>query len=247
MADRTAGQRDEEGVRRVVERLAMMLTEWGFPRMPARVLGSMMTADEDSLTAADLAERLGVSAAAISGAVRYLTHIGMISKEPAPGPEAARHRRDADRGGHRSADAGVRPPGDDRHPRRRRPALDRRPARGPGGDRLRGDLHRLLRPADRAGGVRRRAAPGHPERRHPLHPRGPRHRGVRLLEAGQADLHLGDAMSTRPELPEASAADEARPAELRGSWSGEKGQLAMFSKSGEVKSLSRSSWISRSG
>src|SRR6266511_435432 len=80
MADRTAGQRDEEGVRRFVERLAMMLTEWGFPRMPARVLGSMMTADEDSLTAADLAERLGVSAAAISGAVRYLTHIGMISR-----------------------------------------------------------------------------------------------------------------------------------------------------------------------
>src|SRR6266540_3861367 len=64
MADRTAGQRDEEGVRRFVERLAMMLTEWGFPRMPARVLGSMMTADEDSLTAADLAERLGVIAAA---------------------------------------------------------------------------------------------------------------------------------------------------------------------------------------
>src|SRR6266536_1585896 len=92
MADRTAGQRDEEGVRRFVERLAMMLTEWGFPRMPARVLGSMMTADEDSLTAADLAERLGVSAAAISGAVRYLTHIGMISKEPAPGSRRDRYR-----------------------------------------------------------------------------------------------------------------------------------------------------------
>jgi DNA-binding transcriptional regulator GbsR (MarR family) len=92
MADRTAGQRDEEGVRRFVERLAMMLMEWGFPRMPARVLGSMMTADEDSLTAADLAERLGVSAAAISGAVRYLTHIGMISKEPVPGSRRDRYR-----------------------------------------------------------------------------------------------------------------------------------------------------------
>src|SRR6266487_4906160 len=92
MADRTRGQRDEEGVRRFVEHLAMMLAEWGFPRMPARVLGSMMTADEDSLTAADLAERLGVSAAAISGAVRYLTHIGMISKEPAPGSRRDRYR-----------------------------------------------------------------------------------------------------------------------------------------------------------
>src|SRR6266542_5062640 len=92
MADRTAGQRDEEGVRRFVERLAMMLTEWGFPRMPARVLGSMMTADEDSLTAADLAERLGVSVAAISGAVRYLSHIGMVSREPVPGSRRDRYR-----------------------------------------------------------------------------------------------------------------------------------------------------------
>src|SRR6266487_7200304 len=96
MADRTRGQRDEEGVRRFVEHLAMMLAEWGFPRMPARVLGSMMTADEDSLTAADLAERLGVSAAAISGAVRYLTHIGMISKEPVPASRRDRYRLPAD-------------------------------------------------------------------------------------------------------------------------------------------------------
>lgn len=85
MADRTQGQRDEEGVRRFVEHLAMMLTEWGFPRMPARVLGSMMTAEEDSLTAADLAERLDVSAAAISGAVRYLTRIGLINRVPVRG------------------------------------------------------------------------------------------------------------------------------------------------------------------
>ena len=92
MTDRTRGHRDEEGVRRFVEQLAMMLAEWGFPRMPARVLGSMMTADEDSLTAADLAERLGVSAAAISGAVRYLNHIGMLAREPAPGSRRDRYR-----------------------------------------------------------------------------------------------------------------------------------------------------------
>lgn len=51
-----------------------------------------MTADEDSLTAADLAERLGVSAAAISGAVRYLSHIGMVSREPVPGSRRDRYR-----------------------------------------------------------------------------------------------------------------------------------------------------------
>lgn len=92
MADERRGRRDEEGIRRFVEHLAMMLTEWGFPRMPARILGSMMTADEDSLTAADLAERLGVSPAAISGAVRYLTHIGLINREPVPGSRRDRYR-----------------------------------------------------------------------------------------------------------------------------------------------------------
>jgi DNA-binding transcriptional regulator GbsR (MarR family) len=92
MADARRGQRDEEGVRRFIEHLAMMLTEWGFPRMPARILGTMMTADEDSLTAADLAERLGVSPAAVSGAVRYLTHIGMINREPIPGSRRDRYR-----------------------------------------------------------------------------------------------------------------------------------------------------------
>jgi predicted transcriptional regulator len=92
MADRTRGQRDEEGARRFVEHLAMMLTEWGFPRMPARVLGSMMTADEDSLTAADLAERLDVSAAAISGAVRYLTRIGLINRVPVRGSRRDSYR-----------------------------------------------------------------------------------------------------------------------------------------------------------
>lgn len=92
MADGGLGRRNEEGVRRFVEHLAMMLTEWGFPRMPARVLGSMMTADEDSLSAADLAERLGVSPAAISGAVRYLTHIGLINREPVPGSRRDRYR-----------------------------------------------------------------------------------------------------------------------------------------------------------
>src|SRR5262245_47418683 len=92
MVDRTPGPRDEEGVRQFVEHMAMMLTEWGFPRMPARVLGSMMTADEDSLTAADLAERLGVSPAAISGAVRYLTHIGLISRVPVAGSRRDRYR-----------------------------------------------------------------------------------------------------------------------------------------------------------
>lgn len=76
--------RDEEGVKRFVEHMAMTWADWGFPRMPARVLMTMMAADEDVLTSTELADRLEVSPAAISGAVRYLIQIGMIRRHPAP-------------------------------------------------------------------------------------------------------------------------------------------------------------------
>jgi DNA-binding transcriptional regulator GbsR (MarR family) len=82
--------RDEEAARQSAERMAMMLTDWGFPRMPARVLMTVMTADEELLTAADIGDRLGVSPAAVSGAVRYLIQLGMLGREPMPGS-----RRDA--------------------------------------------------------------------------------------------------------------------------------------------------------
>ena len=70
----------------------MMLADMGFPRMPSRVLMTMMSAEETSLTAGDLAERLGVSAAAISGAVRYLMQMGFVVREPAPGSRRDRYR-----------------------------------------------------------------------------------------------------------------------------------------------------------
>lgn len=90
--DATSRGRDEAGVRRFVEHLAMTLDDLGFPRMPARVLVAMMAADEASLTAGDLAERLEVSPAAISGAVRYLSHMGLIVREPAPGSRTHHYR-----------------------------------------------------------------------------------------------------------------------------------------------------------
>ena len=92
MPDRSRGRRDEQAVRRFVEHMAMTLADWGFPRMPARVLMTMMSSDEGSLTAADLAEQLGVSPAAISGAVRYLTHVGLLAREPVPGSRRDRYR-----------------------------------------------------------------------------------------------------------------------------------------------------------
>ena len=87
-----APTRDEEAMRTFVEQMARMLADWGFPRMAGRVLFVMMGADEPALTAGELAERLGVSPAAISGAVRYLIHINMVAREPVPGSRRDRYR-----------------------------------------------------------------------------------------------------------------------------------------------------------
>lgn len=84
--------RDEVALRRFVEHMAMVLNDMGFPRMPARVLITLMSADEDALTAAELGERLDVSAGAISGAVRYLIQVGMVVREPAPGSRRELYR-----------------------------------------------------------------------------------------------------------------------------------------------------------
>ncbi|WP_117215402.1 GbsR/MarR family transcriptional regulator [Allorhizocola rhizosphaerae] len=78
-------QRDETAMRQFVEYMGRLLADWGLPRMAARVLFCLMAAEERSLTAGELGERLGASPAAISGAVRYLTQIQMVVREPVPG------------------------------------------------------------------------------------------------------------------------------------------------------------------
>ena len=75
----------EEGRRRFVERFGVLLTEAGMPRMPARVFACILAADEARLTAGEIGERLGVSPAAVSGAVRYLIQAGMIVRGREPG------------------------------------------------------------------------------------------------------------------------------------------------------------------
>ncbi|WNM41650.1 MarR family transcriptional regulator [Micromonospora halotolerans] len=85
---------DEEEVHRFVERMAMAFADVGFPRMAGRVLFTVMSADEP-LTAGEIAERLGVSAAAVSGAVRYLTQFAMLVREPVKGSRRDRYRMPA--------------------------------------------------------------------------------------------------------------------------------------------------------
>ncbi|TDQ04891.1 MarR family protein [Labedaea rhizosphaerae] len=77
--------RDPDAVARFVEEFALLLNESGIPRMPARTLAALMVDDRGRLTAAQLAEQLGVSPAAISGAVRYLMQVQLIVRKREPG------------------------------------------------------------------------------------------------------------------------------------------------------------------
>jgi DNA-binding transcriptional regulator GbsR (MarR family) len=70
---------------RFAERVADAFVALGFPRMPANVIMTLMMSEEGRLTSAELTERLGVSAAAISGAVRYLSTVGMVEASTVPG------------------------------------------------------------------------------------------------------------------------------------------------------------------
>lgn len=71
--------RDEVSLRAAVDKSVAVLAGAGFPRMPARVLMALLVADR-GLTAAELSEELGASAAAISGAVRYLEQLGVVHR-----------------------------------------------------------------------------------------------------------------------------------------------------------------------
>jgi DNA-binding transcriptional regulator GbsR (MarR family) len=96
MADGAGAGRDDEAVRRFIERFALDLTEAGMPRMPSRVLAAILSADQGRCTAAELAEMLQVSPAAISGAVRYLLQVQLISRDREPGERRDHYRTSTD-------------------------------------------------------------------------------------------------------------------------------------------------------
>lgn len=76
---------DPDGVARFVERFALILVDAGMPRMPARVFGALLATESGKRTAAELADALRVSPAAISGAVRYLTQVNLAFRGRDPG------------------------------------------------------------------------------------------------------------------------------------------------------------------
>lgn len=72
--------KDERALAEVMEHSAGVLVAAGFPKMPARVLMALTVTETAGLTASELAARLDVSAAAISGAVRYLQTLGIVRR-----------------------------------------------------------------------------------------------------------------------------------------------------------------------
>ncbi|MFI5712094.1 GbsR/MarR family transcriptional regulator [Kribbella sp. NPDC051620] len=80
-----AMERDEAAVQRYAEQFGNTLAEQGWPRMSARAFTAILASEDGRLTAAELAERLKASPAAISGAVNYLLQLRLASREREPG------------------------------------------------------------------------------------------------------------------------------------------------------------------
>src|SRR5262249_16563155 len=75
----------EDSLHAFLERFASVLVAAGFPAMPARVFAALHVTDSGRLTAAELADMLRISPAAVSGAVRYLSGLGLVHRERVPG------------------------------------------------------------------------------------------------------------------------------------------------------------------
>ncbi|MGH8966348.1 MAG: GbsR/MarR family transcriptional regulator [Actinomycetes bacterium] len=61
-------------------------------RMVARVLAAFLFSDSDTVTAAEVGERLGASTGSISGAITMLRTVGLIEPAPVPGSRRAHYR-----------------------------------------------------------------------------------------------------------------------------------------------------------
>jgi DNA-binding transcriptional regulator GbsR (MarR family) len=116
-----------------VEQFTELLASSGLQRMSARVFAYILIDDDDTYTAAEIAEGLGISLAAVSGAVRELTVAGMLIKGRRPSTRADVYRlQDEDIWG---AIMLNRNPILERYRRFTLDALERLPD-GPGRDRL---------------------------------------------------------------------------------------------------------------
>ena len=75
----------ERAAAEFVETVGADLASQGFPRIPASVIMALTVSESGRLTSAELSAQLGVSPAAISGAVRYLTTLRFVRVLTEPG------------------------------------------------------------------------------------------------------------------------------------------------------------------
>ncbi|MET8629693.1 MarR family transcriptional regulator [Kitasatospora sp. NPDC004669] len=76
-----ADGRDPAAIAEFAGQFADLLVSLGLPRMVARVLSCLYITDTGSLSAAELVQRLGVSAASVSKAIAYLESQELIRRE----------------------------------------------------------------------------------------------------------------------------------------------------------------------
>ena len=91
-----ADSRDARAVRAFIEGFTGLLTQAGFPRTPARIFVALLTSDSSRLTAAELGEILKTSPASVSGGVRYLIQVGLVTAEGEPGSRRQHYRMPTD-------------------------------------------------------------------------------------------------------------------------------------------------------
>ena len=88
--------RDDVALAAIVEQSAAALTAAGFPKLPMRVMMTLLVTELEGLTAGELGDSLNSSAAAISGAVRYLQTVGIVRRIAQPGSRRDRYELPAD-------------------------------------------------------------------------------------------------------------------------------------------------------
>ncbi|HEY3684713.1 MAG TPA: MarR family transcriptional regulator [Streptosporangiaceae bacterium] len=74
------------------ENLALVLMRNGLQKAPARVLAAFLFAEEESVTATDLGERLGMNSGSVSTAITMLRTVALIERAPAPGSRREHYR-----------------------------------------------------------------------------------------------------------------------------------------------------------
>ncbi|PRY61765.1 GbsR/MarR family transcriptional regulator [Glycomyces artemisiae] len=79
-----------------VEQFSAILISSGMQRMAARVFTYILVDDEETYTAAEIAEGLSISLAAVSGAVRELLAAGLVFKTRRPSTRADVYRLNDD-------------------------------------------------------------------------------------------------------------------------------------------------------